>query len=115
MDSERTEDAVRDFLGEAAPASELRAWREALEHRLDRLRTEAAQDPVTYDSLRLKIEQTEKQIRALREEEAITGFVEETVRSAVADLGPVTADSAPHEANIPPWASLDIDDEGESF
>jgi len=109
------EDAVRDFLGEQASAEELRDWREALEGRLARLHAEAAGNPAASDALRPKIDQLEKQIRALQEEEAITGFVEETVRASVADLGPVTSDSAPHEANIPPWASIDIEDEGETF
>jgi hypothetical protein len=115
MEPERMEDALRDFLGESASTSELRDWRKALEERLDRLRAEAAQDPVSHEALRLKIEQVEKQVRALREEEAITGFVEETVRSAVSDLGPVSQDSAPHESTIPPWASIDLDDDGESY
>lgn len=109
------EDAIRDFLGETASADELRQWREALERRLDRLRAEAAEDPATHESLRLKINQLEQQVRALRDEEAITGFVEDAVRASVADLGPVSPDSAPHEAIIPPWASIDIDDEGEGF
>lgn len=109
------QDAIRDFLGESASADELRQWREALERRLDRLRAEAAQDPATHERLRPKIDQMEKQVRALRDEEAITGFVEDTVRAAVSDLGPVSSDSAPHEAIIPPWASIDVDDEGEGF
>lgn len=109
------EDAIRDFLGESARAEELRQWREALERRLDRLRAEAERDPAARDSLRPKIEQMETQVRALRDEEAISGFVEETVRASVADLGPVSPDSAPHESTIPPWASIDVEDEGEAL
>jgi hypothetical protein len=108
--NDRIDDAVREFLGENAPTSELRVWREALQERLNRLRAEAARDPQTREALRLKIEHMEKQVRALMEEEAITGFVEDTVRAAIADTGPVSQDSAPHESNIPPWASLDVDD-----
>lgn len=111
--NDRMDDAVREFLGGAAPASELRLWREALEQRLTRLRAEAARDPQSREALRLKIEHLEKQVHALREEEAITDFVEESVRAAVADTGPVSPESAPHESNIPPWASIDIDDESE--
>jgi uncharacterized Zn finger protein len=115
MDNDRINDAVREFMGDNAPASELRVWRQALEERLNRLRAEAARDPQSREALRLKIEHLERQVYALREEEAITGFVEDTVRSAIADAGPVNQDSAPHESNIPPWASLDVDDLPEDY
>lgn len=110
MENDRINDAVREFLGDTAPASELRIWREALEQRLNRLRTEAARDPQSREALKLKIEHLERQVNALREEEAITGFVEDTVRAAVADIGPVSQESAPHDSNLPPWANLDVDD-----
>ena len=110
MDSQHINDAVREFLGDSAPASELRIWREALQQRLNRLRAEAAQDPQTREALRLKIEHLEKQVHALMEEEAISGFVEETVRASVADVSAIGIDCRSKESEIPPWASLDVDD-----
>lgn len=108
---DRIDDAVRDFLGDNATAAELREMREALEDRLRRLRAAAEADPATREELRLKIDQVEKQIRVLAEEEAISGFVEETVRASAADLGAISADSAPHDISaLPPWASIDVDD-----
>lgn len=110
MDSQHINDAVREFLGDSAPASELRLWREALQQRLNRLRTEAAQDPQTRESLRLKIDHLEKQVRALMEEEAISGFVEETVRASVADVSGVAKDRGSKDSEVPPWANFDVDD-----
>ncbi|HEY3413735.1 MAG TPA: hypothetical protein VGM51_11875 [Armatimonadota bacterium] len=110
MDSQHINDAVREFLGDSAPASELRLWREALEQRLNRLRAEAAQDPQTHEALRLKIAHLEKQVHALMEEEAISGFVEETVRASVADVGGGRIDRGSKESEVPPWADFDVDD-----
>jgi len=104
------DDVVRGFLGDQASALELREMREALQDRLRRLKAEAEADPTSFEELRLKIDQVQHQIRALAEEEAISGFVEETVRASIADVGPVSPDSAPHESTLPPWASIDFDD-----
>lgn len=110
MDSQHINDAVREFLGDSAPASELRIWREALQERLNRLRAEAAQDPQTREALRLKIDHLERQVHALMEEEAISGFVEETVRASVADVSSVGIDRGSKDSGIPPWANIDVDD-----
>jgi uncharacterized membrane protein YccC len=101
---------LHDFLGDQAQASELRQLREALEDRLRRLRAESESDPKTREELRLKIDQVRRQIQVLAEEEAISGFVEESVRAVVADMGAMDQDSAPHDSNLPAWASIDIDD-----
>src|SRR5512146_3086564 len=111
MDPQRVDDAVKEFLGGSAPASELRLWREALQQRLNRLRAEAANDPQTRDAPRLKIEHLERQVRALMEEEAISGFVEETVRGSVADVaGSSSKGQSSPESDVPPWADIDLDD-----
>lgn len=104
------DDIVRDFLGDQASASELKEMREALEERLRRLRVELEADPGRHDELRQRMQQVQRQIHALAEEEAISGFVEDTVRASVVDTGPLSADAPPHDARIPPWASIDIDD-----
>lgn len=107
------DDAVRDFLGDSPPARELREMREALEERLRRLRSEASADPAARDALRPRIEQVESQIRVLAEEEAISGFVEETVRSTAMDMGITAPEPEPETENapaIPAWADMDLDD-----
>ena len=113
MDDQRIDNAVRDFLGDRASASKLRQYREALEGRLRTLRADAARDPETRELLRLKIDRLQTQIEALAEEEAITSFVEDTVRSSAADMGAIMPGSPPFDATLPPWASMDIDDEPE--
>ena len=113
MGPDPIDDAVRNFLGDRESAQELRQLREALQDRLRKLRAEAAREPESAEALAPRIENVKDQIRVLMDEEAITGFVEDTVRAAVLDAGPVGYDSPPHESSIPPWASLDIDDPGE--
>ncbi|HEY3267540.1 MAG TPA: hypothetical protein VGM37_11475 [Armatimonadota bacterium] len=113
MEDPRIDNAVREFLGESAPASQLREWREALEHRLKMMRAEAAQDPESHESLRLKIQRLQDQIKVLAEEEAISDFVEDTVRSTLADVAAESPDAPNYDTDIPAWAALDIDDEPE--
>ncbi len=79
------DDTIREFLGERPAAAQLREWRDALERRLDALEGDRkkAAGPVPA-SLESKIAQLKRQITALQEEEAITQFVEDSVRVTLA-------------------------------
>ncbi len=82
---------VKDFLGERPEAAQLREWREVLEQRLRALVEEQRKGGPGAESLGPKILKMRKQVDALRQEEAITEFVEESVRvtlnmGAVADI-----------------------------
>ncbi len=76
------EQAIRDFLGERPDASQLRDWRITLQQRLDALRKE--QTVTGNERLKPKIDQLRKQVDALLQEEAITSFVEDSVRVTMA-------------------------------
>lgn len=103
--------AVREFMGDNASATELREMREALEDRLRRLRTEIDAHPEAREELRRKAEQVERQIRVLAEEEAVSGFVEESVRASVVDFSAPATGPDPHDVSaMPPWAAVDVDD-----
>jgi polyhydroxyalkanoate synthesis regulator phasin len=87
MDQEET---IRDFLGERPRAAQLSEWRETLERRLEALlrERERVTDGVPA-SLDGRIAQLERQVAALREEEAVTQFVEDSVRVTLT-LGEIT-------------------------
>src|SRR5579871_4780260 len=77
------EEAVIDeFLGEHPRARELRQMRAALEQRRKAAQREweRATGERERASLKSKIGELERQIEALRQEEAITTFVEDSVR-----------------------------------
>jgi len=76
-------DAIRDFLGDRPEAQQLREWRETLERRLTSLQAEQRRG-APLPGLPKQIEQLKRQISALREEEAITEFVEDSVRVTLA-------------------------------
>jgi len=78
------EEAVRDFLGERPGAEELTEWRSTLETRLKSLEAERDKGGTPAPRLVQKIAQLQKQIAALRQEEAITQFVEDSVRATLA-------------------------------
>lgn len=110
---DRVDEVLNDFMGDKARASQLRVWREALEERLERLRAEVRANPAAMESLKPKIESLQKQVVALKDEEAITGFVEDSVRAVVADMGQThSPPGGPEE--YPPWTSLDADPEDET-
>jgi len=75
--------AIREFLGERPDAAQLDDWRATLEERLHALEGERRRsgDPTRFAG---KIEQLRRQIAALRQEAAITGFVEDSVRVTLA-------------------------------
>ena len=78
------DETIRQFLGDRPGADQLREWRETLEQRLARLTEDRKKAPAAAASLDTKLEQLKRQIEALREEEAITRFVEDSVRVTLA-------------------------------
>ena len=74
------DEAIREFLGDRPGADELTEWRATLEDRLQKLKAERDKSSKATPGLENKIRQLEKQISALRQEEAITQFVEDSVR-----------------------------------
>jgi phage shock protein A len=77
------EEAVREFMGDRPGADELTEWRATLEDRLKKLEAERDKGDKASSSLTNKISQLKKQIAALRQEEAITQFVEDSVRATL--------------------------------
>src|SRR5437588_12633304 len=83
--SDETEEAIEEFLEGKPRAAELAEMIDALELRRQTFTRERASAPndakrKDWDS---RIREAENQIRALREEQAITGFVETSIRSAM--------------------------------
>lgn len=76
------EEVIDEFLGENPRARELRLMRAALQQRMAVFQKERdkTQDEREKTTLSNKIRDLEKQIEALRREEAITEFVENSVR-----------------------------------
>ncbi len=79
------EEAVEKALGSNPSASEYRAMRSALKQRLQVLQEERARQLEIAACLRMdeKIEEMQKQLQVLRQEEAISEFVERQTRMAV--------------------------------
>ena len=73
---------IERFLGENPRADDVRSMRIALEERRRTIKRERAQakDDRERASFAAKISELNKQIRVMREEEAITQFVESSVR-----------------------------------
>jgi hypothetical protein len=76
------EAVIEEFLGENPRARDLRLMRTALEQRAAMFRRERARvtDEKERAGLDTKVAELEKQIAAIRQEEAITTFVEDSVR-----------------------------------
>ncbi len=74
--------AIREFLGDQPEAEEWRTWRSMLERRIAGLRREyeRTEDP----QLLIRIEELGRSVRVLAKEEAITEFVEDSVRVTLA-------------------------------
>jgi hypothetical protein len=87
--------AIREFLGDRPDSDQLNDWRTILEERAAALDAERLRsgDPARFAH---KIEQLRRQIAALEQEAAITGFVEDSVRVTLA-MGQV-ADPVDEEA-----------------
>jgi hypothetical protein len=78
------DEAIKDFLGDRPQSGQLKDWRVTLEERLAGLQQELTERGDGAGRLGLKIEQLKRQIAALREEEAVTEFVEDSVRVTLA-------------------------------
>ena len=86
----KEEDVIRDFLGERPEAAQLRDWRETLEYRLRSLESELTKaTPEQRPAIENRLQPLRKQITALRQEEAVTTFVEDSVRATL-HMGTVT-------------------------
>jgi len=99
----QTEQAVDEFLDGQLRAAEWRAFREALAARLKDAVAERdgiPEDDPARAALEARIAELREQVRVLAEEEAITGFVEESVRASLTRPAP------------PPRWDDDPDDEG---
>lgn len=76
------EQAIAEVLGDNPRAQELQAMRIALEQRREGMRRERQRATEKPEQIRIqaKINELDKQIDALRQEEGITQFVESSVR-----------------------------------
>ncbi len=81
----RDEQVIEEFFEEQPRASELRQIREALQERRLLLRNDydTSNDPKYRASLHSKLKELSIQIAAVREEEAISSFVEGTIRATL--------------------------------
>jgi hypothetical protein len=85
MTNSAEQETVQQFLGDRPNAEQIRHWRASLEQRLAALKREQGRaDAAAAATLGGKIDQLRKQIEALRQEEAVTGFVEDSVRVTLA-------------------------------
>lgn len=87
---EDLEQAIDEALDGRPRAAALVEMAEALQDRRDRLRSElrGATDEVRAKELRTKLREAERQLEVLREEHAITEFVEMSVKAAVLRAAP---------------------------
>ena len=77
------EETIQQFLDGKPRAEQLTEWRVTLEHRMAALDEERKKTGATA-SLDTKIDRLKRQIEALREEEAVTQFIEDSVRVTLA-------------------------------
>jgi hypothetical protein len=93
-----TEDVIDEFMGDNARAGVLREMRAALTERLSRLRQQKAEETQqNADASRLvalssQIATLKRQIEALQTEEAVSQFVEDSLRVALAKAEPISDD-----------------------
>lgn len=89
-----TEQVIQEFLGENPRAAEWRAMRQALTERLTALRRQRREEEISgADAARLRVLDTqvgalERQVAALETEEAVSQFVEDSIKVAVARAMP---------------------------
>lgn len=105
MSDPASEQALDDFLEGQPRAEQWRGYREALAARLrDAIaaRDTAAADDPQRPNLDARVEELREMVHALAEEEAITQFVENSVRAAIARPAPPPR----------PGDEFDLDDEG---
>ncbi len=93
-----TEDVIEEFMGDNARAGVLREMRAALTERLSRLRQQQTAetiqdaDPSRLAALSSQIATLKRQIEALQTEEAVSQFVEDSLRVALAKAEPLSDD-----------------------
>ena len=85
MASEEEEKIIEEFMGNDGRAQQWRAMRESLQDRLKALRAERASTalPDAIASLDRRIAQIVEQVRVLETEEAVSQFVEDSVRATL--------------------------------
>ena len=84
MASEEEEKIIEEFMGDDGRAQQWRAMRESLQDRLKALRAERATTlPDAISSLDRRIAQIVEQVRVLETEEAVSQFVEDSVRATL--------------------------------
>jgi hypothetical protein len=77
-------EAIREFLGDRPDSDQLKDWRSALQDRLTALEAEQRRAGDADPGLKSRIQTLKRQIAALQEEQAITEFVEDSVRVTLA-------------------------------
>jgi hypothetical protein len=112
------EEAVQDFLDGRPRAEELREMRLALLKRLEAMEEDLAAHP-DDERLAARVRAARRQVAVLAEEEAITGFVEDTVRVSVLNETVPAPEPPPAPPTVEPgrpaWADIDIDDVPEAL
>jgi hypothetical protein len=89
-----TDQVIEDFLGDSPRATEWRAMRQALADRLTARRqqrreeADAGADEPRLHALDLQIAALERQVTALKTEEAVTQFVEDSIKVTLAKAQP---------------------------
>jgi len=83
MASDEEEKIIEEFMGDDGRAQQWRAMRESLQDRLKALRAERAlaASPDAVAALDRRIAQAAEQVRVLETEEAVSQFVEDSVRA----------------------------------
>jgi LmbE family N-acetylglucosaminyl deacetylase len=95
-----TDQVIEDFLGDSPRATEWRAMHQALSDRLKARRQQreeeaaAGADVPRLHALDLQIASLERQVTALKTEEAVTQFVEDSIKVTLAKAQPDTEDEA---------------------
>lgn len=87
----KEDEAIRQFLGDRPDAAQLHDWRATLEERLTALERDRKARGGGGPGTEAKVNQLKRQIAALVEEEAVTRFVEDSVRVTLA-MGAVAED-----------------------
>jgi hypothetical protein len=85
MSNEYEDQIIDEFMGDNGRAAEWRAMRESLQDRLRALRAERASTtlPDAISSLDRRIAQIAEQVAVLETEEAVSTFVEDSVRATL--------------------------------
>ncbi len=89
-----TEQVIQEFLGENPRAAEWRAMRQALAERLTALRRQrreeesAGAEAARLRSLDVQVAALERQVAALETEEAVSQFVEDSIKVTLARSQP---------------------------